>query len=198
VGKSEQIYESNQIQAYTLLAAVILMTISICALDHPVALAASANEIDRNATQALTTLYRTTPGAKALADKAKGVLIFPSIVKGGFIVAGQYGDGSLRERGRTAGYYRSISASVGFQAGAQSFGYVLFFMDNDSLSYLDKSDGWELGTGPSLVVLDKGFGKNLSTTTLQKGVYAYIFDQKGLMGGVGIQGSKITRITPDK
>jgi len=154
-------------------------------------------EIDRNATQALTTLYRTTPGAKELANKAQGVLAFPNIVKGGFIVAGQYADGALRKRGRTVGYYRSVSASVGFQAGDQSFGYVLFFMDNDSLSYLNKSDGWELGTGPSLVVLDKGFGKNLSTTTLQKGVYAFIFSQKGLMGGMGIQGSKITKITPD-
>ena len=71
-------------------------------------------------------------------------------------------------------------------------------MDHASLKYLDNSAGWELGSGPSLVVLDKGFGKNMSTTTLQKGVYAYIFNQKGLMGGVGIQGTKITKITPDK
>ena len=74
---------------------------------------------------------------------------------------------------------------------------VLFFMDDASVQYLDNSAGWELGTGPSLVVLDAGFGKTLSTTTLQKGVYAFIFDQKGLMGGVGIQGSKITRINPN-
>ena len=86
---------------------------------------------------------------------------------------------------------------TGVQTCALPICYVLFFMDNDSLQYLNKSDGWELGTGPSLVVLDKGFGKNLSTTTLQKCVYAYIFDQKGLMGGVGIRGSKITKITPD-
>jgi lipid-binding SYLF domain-containing protein len=183
---------------HRLLVGVMVATLSLWSLDPGIALAASASEINRNSTQALTTLYRTTPGAKALADKAKGVLVFPSIVKGGFIVAGQYGDGALLEGRRTVGYYRSLSASVGFQAGAQSFGYVLFFMDNDSLSYLQKSDGWELGTGPSLVVLDKGFGKNLSTTTLHKGVYAFIFDQKGLMGGVGIQGSKITKITPDK
>jgi lipid-binding SYLF domain-containing protein len=150
------------------------------------ALAASASEIDRNSTQALTTLYQNTPGARALADRAKGLLIFPSIVKGGFIVAGQFGDGSLRIRGRTAGYYRSVAASVGFQAGAQSFGYVLFFMDDASLKYLQNSDGWELGTGPSLVILDKGFAKNLSTTTLQKGVYAFVFSQKGLMGGIGV------------
>jgi lipid-binding SYLF domain-containing protein len=93
-------------------------------------------------------------------------------------------------------YYRSLAASYGFQAGIQAFGYVLFFMDNASLQYLDKSDGWEIGTGPSLVVLDAGFGKVFSTKTLQSGVYALIFDQKGLMGGIGIQGSKITKINP--
>jgi lipid-binding SYLF domain-containing protein len=160
------------------------------------AIAASASEIDRNATQALYTLYNDTPGARALANKAKAILVFPSIVKGGFIVAGQFGDGALRKRGRTVGYYRSVAASYGFQAGVQSFGYVLFFMDEASLRYLNKSDGWELGSGPSLVVLDKGFGKNLSTTTMQTGVYAFIFNQKGLMGGIGIQGAKITKIHP--
>src|SRR5262249_22352486 len=96
------------------------------------AFAASASEIDRNISNALITLYKTTPGARALADRSKGMLVFPNIVKGGFIVAGQYGDGALREHGRTIGYYRSIEASVGFQAGAQSFGYVLFFMDDAS------------------------------------------------------------------
>jgi lipid-binding SYLF domain-containing protein len=176
----------------TLVIAVALITTWGAGL----ALAAGASEIDRNATQALYTLYNTTPGAKALAEKAKAILIFPSIVKGGFIVAGQFGDGALRKKGRTVGYYRSVAASYGFQAGVQSFGYVLFFMDDASLQYLNKSDGWELGSGPSLVVLDKGFGKNLSTTTMQKGVYAFIFNQKGLMGGIGIQGSKITKINP--
>jgi lipid-binding SYLF domain-containing protein len=160
--------------------------------------AASASEIDRNATQALRTLYQNTPGAKTLADKSKAILVFPSIVKGGFIIAGQYGDGALRKHGKTVGYYRSLAASYGFQAGAQSFGYVLFFMDDESVKYLYKSEGWELGTGPSLVVLDKGFAKDISTTTMQKGVYAFIFDQKGLMAGIGIQGSKITKITPGK
>jgi|SRR5262245_940400 len=160
--------------------------------------AASASEINSKVNTALKRLYSTQPGAKALADKSRGVLVFPDIVKGGFIVAGQFGDGALRKAGRTVGYYRSLAASVGFQAGAQSYGYVLFFMDDDSLTYLDRSDGWEVGTGPTLVVLDKGFGKNFSTTTLQKGVYAFIFNQKGLMGGIGIQGSKITKINPDK
>ena len=124
------------------------------------------------------------------------VLVFPSIVKGGFIVGGQYGDGALRKGGKTTAYYRSLAGSYGFQAGVQAFGYVLFFMDDASLQYLDKTEGYEVGVGPSLVVLDDGFGKTMSTTTMQKGVYAFIFDQKGLMGGMGIQGTKITRINP--
>jgi lipid-binding SYLF domain-containing protein len=162
-----------------------------------IALAVSAKTIDRDARSALDNLYKHTPGAKALADKAVAVLVFPSIVKGGFIIAGQFGDGALRKNGKSVAYYRSLSASYGYQAGIQAFGYVLFFMDDASLQYLNNSDGWELGVGPSLVVLDEGFGKNLSTTTLQKGVYAFIFDQTGLMSGMGIQGTKITRISPN-
>ena len=179
-------------------ASVAIAVIMVCfnVLIPTMALAASASAIDRDARASLADLYKHTPGAKALGDKAVAVLVFPSIVKGGFIIAGQFGDGALRKGGKTVAYYRSLAASYGFQAGVQAFGYVLFFMDDESVRYLDNSAGFELGTGPSLVVLDSGFGKNLSTTTLQKGVYAFIFDQKGLMGGVGIQGTKITKINP--
>jgi lipid-binding SYLF domain-containing protein len=176
--------------------AATAMSVAFNGAIAPVAFAASAAAIDRDAKAALDNLYKHTPGAKALADKAVAVLVFPSIVKGGFIIAGQFGDGALRKNGKSVGYYRSLAASYGFQAGVQAFGYVLFFMDDASVRYLDNSDGWELGVGPSLVVLDEGFGKNVSTTTLQKGVYAFIFDQKGLMGGLGIQGTKITKINP--
>ena len=165
-------------------------------LSPAAASAASAAEIDRDARAALASLYKKVPGAKALGDKAVAVLVFPSIVKGGFIVGGQYGDGALRKGGKTTAYYRSLAGSYGFQAGVQAFGYVLFFMDDASLQYLDKTEGYEVGVGPSLVVLDDGFGKTMSTTTMQKGVYAFIFDQKGLMGGMGIQGTKITKINP--
>jgi lipid-binding SYLF domain-containing protein len=194
----ENSMENNNDNRRTLVLAVSL-TLGILMV-HPcstgVALAANAREIDRSATQALATLYKNTPDAKVLANKAVAVLVFPSIVKGGFIIGGQYGDGALRRYGKTAAYYRSVAVSYGLQAGVQEFGYVLFFMDEASVQYLDNSDGWELGSGPSLVVLDEGFGKVLSTTTLQKGVYAFIFNQKGLMGGLGLQGSKITKINP--
>jgi lipid-binding SYLF domain-containing protein len=182
-----------------ILRSVILLAMVSIALSHAQpAYAASASEIDREATAALKNLYASTPGAKDLGDKAKGILIFPSIIKGGFIIGGQYGDGALREGAKTVGYYRSVAASYGLQAGVQSFGYVLMFMDDASLAYLDKSDGWEIGTGPSLVIVDKGMGKALTSTTLKSGVYAFIFGQKGLMAGIGLQGSKITKITPDK
>jgi lipid-binding SYLF domain-containing protein len=176
--------------------AIITVGLNVMIPNLSIAQSSRASEIDRSASQVLTTLYKNRPGAKALGDKAVAVLIFPNIVKGGFIIAGQFGDGALRRGGKTVAYYRSLAASYGFQAGAQAFGYVLFFMDEGSVEYLDRSGGWELGTGPSLVVLDTGFGKALSTTTLQKGVYAIIFNQKGLMGGMGIQGTKITKINP--
>jgi lipid-binding SYLF domain-containing protein len=176
--------------------AIAVIMVGFNALIPTVVQAATAREIDRSVTQSLATLNKSTPGAKALADKAVAVLVFPSIVKAGFIIGGQFGDGALRRRGKTVGYYRSLAASYGLQAGVQAFGYVLFFMDEASVQYLDTSAGWEIGTGPSLVVLDAGFGKVLSTTTLKSGVYALIFDQKGLMGGIGIQGSKITKINP--
>ena len=191
--------EKRPSRKYRRLATVlVLATVTTIALNARVVLAASASEIDRNATEALETLYANTPGARDLAVQAKGILVFPNIVKGGFIIAGQYGDGALRKGGKTVGYYRSLAASYGLQAGVQSFGYVLLFMDDASLVYLDKSDGWEIGTGPSVVVLDKGVGKSLTSRTLQKGVYAFIFGQKGLMAGIGLQGSKITKITPDQ
>jgi lipid-binding SYLF domain-containing protein len=174
---------------------VAVIVVGFNALTSTPSLAASKSEIDRSATQSLATLYKNTD-AKALANKAVAVLVFPSIVKGGFIIGGQFGDGALRRGGKTVGYYRSVAASYGFQAGIQAFGYVMFFMDEASVQYLNNSAGWEIGTGPTLVVLDAGFGKVLSTTTMQKGVYALVFDQKGLMGGIGIQGSKITKINP--
>jgi lipid-binding SYLF domain-containing protein len=178
---------------FVLLLATLALEVSRPALSR----GNSASAIDREVMQSLANLYTNTPDAKVLADKAVAVLVFPRIVKAGFVIGGQFGDGALRKNGKSVGYYRSLAASYGYQAGIQAFGYVLFFMDDKSVQYLNNSDGWELGVGPSLVVLDEGFGKNLSTTTLQKGVYAFIFDQTGLMAGMGIQGTKITRINPN-
>jgi lipid-binding SYLF domain-containing protein len=178
-----------------LLGTLLVLVMVATALMRPYpAGAASAAELNRDAAAALKQLYDSEPAAKELGAKAKGILVFPNILKAGFIVGGQYGEGVLRKGGRTVGYYNTVSASYGLQAGAQAFGYALMFMDDESLKYLDKSDGWEIGTGPSVVIVDEGMARGLTTTTLQKGVYAFFFDQKGLMAGLGLQGSKISRI----
>jgi lipid-binding SYLF domain-containing protein len=109
---------------------------------------------------------------------------------------GQYGKGALRKNGETVGYYSTVAASYGLQAGVQTFGYAMFFMNEKSLEYLNESEGWEVGVGPSIVIMDKGMGKSLTTTTGRSDVYAFIFNQQGLMAGLGLQGSKITRIHP--
>ena len=158
------------------------------------ALAAEGHVLDQDAKAALDSLYSNHPGAKALSSKAVGILVFPSVAKAGFIVGAQGGDGVLFEKGAITGHYNTGAMSVGMQAGAQSYGYALFFMTPEDMAYLKKTSGWSLGVGPSIVVADSGFGKDASTLTGQKGVYAFIFDQKGLMAGMGLTGQKITKI----
>lgn len=186
-------------QSHWLMVAVCCLAFLAVAVSLPqTALAATASEINRDVNNALRDLYKTTPAAKKMASIAKGILVFPEIIKGGFIIGGQYGEGALRVGGKTKGYYRSVAASYGLQAGAQKFGYALFFLSDDDLKYLKKSDGWEIGVGPSVVVMDEGMARSFTTTTARSGVYAFFFDQKGLMAGLGIQGSNITEIQPDK
>lgn len=163
-----------------------------------VAKAETAAEIDRSVDNTLQMLYSDAPAAKELSKVAKGILVFPNVIKGGLIVGGQYGVGALRKSGKTAGYYNTVAASYGLQAGAQSFGYTMFFMTNDSLRYLDESEGWEVGVGPSIVIVDEGMAKSMTTSSLKDDVYVFFTNQKGLMAGLGVQGSKISQIVPDK
>lgn len=158
--------------------------------------AASAADIDRSVDAALQRLYAGTPEARALANRAKGVLVFPGIIRAGFIGGAKYGTGALREQGRTVGYYNIVAGSYGLQAGVQTYDYAMFFMTPEALKYLKTSQGWEIGSGPTLVVVDADVARSLTTTTIKDDVYAFIFGQKGLMAGLGLQGSKITRFTP--
>ena len=160
--------------------------------------AAEAQELEQQADAAMKSLLASEPAAKTLASTAKGILVFPDVVKAGFLIGGQYGNGVLRKGGKTAGYYNTTAASYGLQAGAQAFGYVMMFMTDSALDYLESSEGWEVGIGPSIVVVDEGIAKSLTTTTAKDDVYVFFFGQKGLMVGLGIQGSKISKITPDK
>lgn len=174
---------------------VLLLAALAVSVSAPPVVAASRSELERDSVRALKSLYAGNSAARLLGTKARAILVFPNIVKAGFMFGGQIGEGVLLTNGRPAGYYSSVAASYGFQAGVQVFGYALFFMNNEALAYLDKSDGWEIGVGPSIVVVDAGVGKSLTSTTITQDVYAFIFDQKGLMGGIGVQGSKITKIS---
>lgn len=173
------------------------MALVVLALGPSPAKAGTAAEIDVEVQKALSDLYAKSETAKDFGAVAKGILVFPDVYKAGFLVGAAFGDGALLKNGKTAGYYRTVEASYGLQAGIQSFGYVLFFLQDSALEYLDKSEGWEIGVGPSLVVVDKGFASSMTTTTAKDDIYAFFFDQKGLMAGLGLKGSKITQIHPD-
>lgn len=174
---------------------VRLLVIALWLAPTGSAWAASGARLDRDSAAALVQLYEANDVARMLSKDAKAILVFPGIVKAGFMFGGAIGEGALRKRGRSVGYYNSVAASYGFQAGLQVFGYALFFMDDGSLANFENSAGFEIGVGPSVVVVDKGVGKSLTSTTVRKGIYAFIFDQKGVMAGLGVQGSKITRVS---
>jgi lipid-binding SYLF domain-containing protein len=156
--------------------------------------AATAEDLDKDAAQALQTLYRQNPLAETLSKRAKAVLVFPRVVKAGLVFGGSYGEGVLMVGSRVTDYYNSVSASWGLQAGAESYAYVVFLMSDQVVRYLRESKGWELGVGPSLVVVNEGVAKNLSTTTLKGDAYAFVSDQQGLMASLSIEGTKVSRI----
>lgn len=176
------------------LRAVLFSGLVSALLMTPAAHAESRAALDLSSKEALSHLIATVPAAKTLSEKAIAVLVFPSITKAGFIVGGQFGDGVMWKNGKPAAYYNTSGASFGLQAGAQTYGYALFFMKESALSALDKADGFEVGVGPSVVVVDQGMGASHTTTTMQDDIYAFVFGQKGLMAGIGVQGNKITKI----
>ncbi len=163
------------------------------------AVAEDRSALDNDVHAAITLLLNTSPAAKRLASSAKGALVFPNITKAGFVLGVQYGNGALVRAKQGGGYYianyYSIkSASYGLQAGVQSFGYVMALMTDRAVQHAETSRGWELGVGPSIVVVDAGMARTLTTETAKSDVYAFTFGQKGLMAGMGLQGSRIKRL----
>ena len=172
----------------SLIAAVVLAapTISVSAQDR--------GALEASAKSAYNNLLATVPAAKELSKSAVAVLVFPKVTKAGLGIGGQTGDGVLLKGGKSAGYYNTSGASVGLQAGAQQFGYAMFFMNDKALKALTDTAGFEVGVGPSVVVVDEGKAKSMTSMTAKDDVYAFIFGQKGLMAGLGVQGNKITRL----
>ena len=158
------------------------------------AVAASASELNTDGRAALNRLLARSDKAKRYSQDARAILVFPRIVKAGFVVGGQSGEGVLFVRGQPAGYFRITAASVGLQAGGQTFGYALFLMNDRAVNHLRNNDGWALGTGPSVVVITEGAATNANSATLREDIVAFPFNQQGLMAGVDLEGSKISKI----
>jgi lipid-binding SYLF domain-containing protein len=182
--------KAMNLSSFTIVATLVAATL----IPVQTATAATADELRRDGQAALNSLYAKNPGAKAIGKNAVAVLVFPGIVKAGLGIGGQYGEGVLFKGGKAAGYYNTAGASIGLQAGGQKYGYALFFLNNETLKALDQANGFEIGVGPSVVVADEGMGKSTTTTTAQDKIYAFIFDQKGAMAALGLQGNKITKI----
>jgi len=155
---------------------------------------ASADELVGKSRTALQQLVAQNPAAARCKSKAVAVLVFPKVVKAGFVIGAQGGEGILFDHGRPTGRYRTVAASYGLQAGVQEYGYALFLMNQKAVDWVNNTRGWEIGTGPSVVIVDKGMARSFTTDTLHSGIYAFTFDQQGLMAGLGLQGSKIIRL----
>jgi lipid-binding SYLF domain-containing protein len=157
--------------------------------------AASAAEIDGDVNATLNRFYIKVDGSRDLVERAAGMLVFPSIVKAGIGIGGEYGEGAMRVKGKTVGYYNSVSASVGFQLGVQARSVIILFMTDNALASFRRKDGWKVGVDGSVALVTLGVGGSIDTNQIRKPVLGFILDEKGLMYNLTLEGSKISRIS---
>ena len=160
------------------------------------AAADGAAEIDIKVDGTLQLFKKEVTGGAEFLNKARGVLVFPDVVKAGLIVGGEYGKGALRKDGKSLAYYNIASASFGLQIGAQAYAIVMVFMNDEALAKFRDSKGWEAGVDGSVAVADWGSGKDINTQNYKDPIVGFVLDNKGLMAGISLEGSKITRIDP--
>lgn len=158
------------------------------------AVAASAIEIDAEVDATLARFHEEVDTAVALTKRAKAILVFPSVIKAGFGIGGEYGEGALRVDGRTVGYYNTAAASIGLQLGAQARSEIILFMTEDALARFQESDGWEVGIDGSVAVVELGAGGEIDTTNIADPVIGFVFGEVGLMANLSLEGAKITKI----
>lgn len=161
--------------------------------------AENASVIDARVNIALEILYADVPGTRELATRARGILVMPEVVKGGFILGGAYGEGALRLNDgsnyqTTAEYYSVGAASVGLQAGLQKTSHALFFMTDDALARFRRADGWEVGADAEVTFPEKGVNFGVDSTTTQRPIVGFVFAQDGLLIGASLEGAKYSRI----
>ena len=175
-----------------------LALVAAAALARPgLAAAATARELAKEGRLALDNLFAVRPESRAWAKTAKAIMVFPRITKAAVLVGGQGGDGVLFVKDRAIAFYRIAAGSFGLQFGAQKFSYAMFLMTQKAVDYAKESEGWAFGSGPSVALIDEGAAVNLNTTTMRKDIYAVAWGQEGLMAGIDLEGSKITKIHPE-
>jgi lipid-binding SYLF domain-containing protein len=166
----------------------------LLALNAAPAWAASAAEINAGVNDTLARFTKEVAGADAFLKSAKGALVFPHVYKAGIGIGGEYGEGALRIGGKTVDYYSTAAASIGFQLGAQAKSIIILFMQDEALKKFRNSEGWKAGVDGSIALIDIGAGRELSTQTIKDPIVAFIFDQKGLMYNLTLEGSKFTKL----
>ena len=178
-------------KSIALLAAVVLMV----SAGVDVASAKTAKEINASVNACLDRFYKQVNGGKELAGKAKGVLVLPGVLKAGFIVGGEYGEGALRVGGKTVSYYNLAAGSVGFQIGGEAKDVIMMFMTDAALKQFQASKGWEVGVDGNVAIVNIGGGERVDFTKLNDPIIGFVFDVKGLMADISLKGAKLTRVT---
>jgi lipid-binding SYLF domain-containing protein len=181
---------------HMLVALGFILIAATAVVVEPRSAVAGKAEIDHDANEALHSFVRQVPGARELANKAAGILVFPSVVKAGFGIGGEYGEGILLNKDRVEGYYNIISASFGFQLGVQERTIIIMFMTQDALDGFDARAGWKVGVDGSVAIITVGIGGAIDTDKIVSPVIGFILDPKGLMYNLTLEGTKISRIDP--
>ena len=182
---------------HTLAALGFAALLGACSTTNPNIIADPAAKragIDSSVSAAMTKLYAQDPGSRELVAKARGVLVFPSVVSAGLVVGGSYGQGELLVRGQSAGYYSTTAASVGLLAGADSKAVYILFMNDQSLEKFRASKGWVAGADASVSVITAGASASVDTQTVQKPVLGYVLTNAGFMANLSIDGTKINQL----
>lgn len=174
----------------------LFLALLLCAglLASQPALAASKRVIDVEVEEALERFYKEVGGAKKFASISEGMLVFPSVIKAGFGIGGEYGEGALLIKGKTVEYYSTAAASIGFQIGAQTKTVILIFTSKSALKKFRRSDGWEAGVDGSVALVDLGAGGTIDTSTIKDPIVAFVFGNKGLMYNLTLEGSKYSKL----
>jgi len=179
----------NRLSPLVLIASLVLLLSSY-------SMAEPATVIEAKVNEAIKQFNKEVIGGEKFLSEVKGYLVFPTVVKGGFIVGGEYGEGALRINGKTEHYYNIASGSIGFQLGVQQTSYIIAFVSQTVMDNFIKSNGWEAGIDGAVTVAKWGAGKDIGTISFEKPIYAFVFGAKGLMYNLTLEGTKFTRIIP--